>query len=196
MYKGVSIDAKPHEPELADPAPVAAAPSEHAVPELDPLDFDGFFVRELPRLVALLTALTGQRAVAEELSQETLLRAHVRWNRISGYDSPSAWVRRTALNLANNAWARRRTEKRLVAKLGGLPPARHAAPVDEEFWDTVRRLPDRQATAVVLHYLEDLSVRDVAAAMGCAEGTAKAHLHKGRANLAVLLENPETTHGH
>ncbi|MEO6988860.1 MAG: SigE family RNA polymerase sigma factor [Aquihabitans sp.] len=164
-------------------------------PELDPLDFDEFFLRELPRLVALLTALTGQRAVAEELAQEALLRAHVRWNRISKYDSPSAWARRAALNLANNAWSRRRTESRLVARLGSLPPARETAAVDHEFWATVRQLPDRQATAVVLHYLDDLSVRDVAAAMGCAEGTAKAHLHKGRTNLALLLENPETTHG-
>ena len=191
----MSIDAKPYEPEITVPGEAPLASNGGAVPELDLLDFDGFFLRELPRLVALLTALTGQRAVAEELAQEALLRAHVRWNRISKYESPSAWVRRTALNLATNAWSRRRTEARLVNRLGALPPACESSAVDHEFWATVRQLPDRQATAVVLHYLDDLSVRDVAAAMGCAEGTAKAHLHKGRANLAVLLENPETTHG-
>ncbi len=191
----MSIDAQPHEPQISDTGSDSFGSAYVDVSELDPLGFDGFFLREMPRLVAMLTALTGQRAVAEELAQEALLRAHVRWNRISGYDSPSAWVRRTALNLANNAWARRRTEARLVNRLGALPPARETAVVDHEFWATVRQLPDRQATAVVLHYLDDLSVRDVASAMGCAEGTAKAHLHKGRTNLALLLDNPETTHG-
>ena len=191
----MSIDAQSHQPQISTTGTTRRASSDGDASEFVLFDFDGFFLRELPRLVAMLTALTGQRAVAEELSQEALLRAHVRWNRISRYDSPSAWVRRTAINLANNAWARRRTEARLVNRLGALPPARESAVVDHEFWATVRQLPDRQATAVVLHYLDDLSVRDVAAAMGCAEGTAKAHLHKGRANLALLLDNPETNHG-
>jgi RNA polymerase sigma-70 factor (ECF subfamily) len=55
----------------------------------------------------------------------------------------------------------------------------------------VRRLPARQAAAVALHYLEDRPVTEVASILGCAEGTAKAHLHKGRTNLAKLLDVPE-----
>ena len=48
-----------------------------------------------------------------------------------------------------------------------------------EFWHAVRRLPKRQAQAVALHYLEDASVAEIAAIMGCAENTVKVHLHRG-----------------
>lgn len=44
---------------------------------------------------------------------------------------------------------------------------------------------------MILYYLEDRAVSEVAAVLGCAEGTAKAHLHKGRASLARLLDRPE-----
>lgn len=55
--------------------------------------FDEFFRAEYPGLVVLLTAMSGSRAAAEELAQEAMLRAHVRWDRISRYDRPGAWVR-------------------------------------------------------------------------------------------------------
>lgn len=153
-------------------------------------DYRTFFSRHYPPLVGLLTALTGDRAVAEELAQEAMLRAHLRWNRVHRLDDPGAWVRHVGINLARNAFARRRTERRLVDRLGGLPQ-RDVAPPDAstgDFWAVVRTLPSRQATAVTLHYLEDRSVAEVAEIMGCATGTAKAHLHKGRSRLARLLD--------
>ena len=52
----------------------------------------------------------------------------------------------------------------------------------------LRALPDRQRVAVALHYLADLSVADVAAAMGISEGAVKTHLHRARSQLAVSLE--------
>jgi DNA-directed RNA polymerase specialized sigma24 family protein len=54
-----------------------------------------------------------------------------------------------------------------------------------------RSSPKRQARAVVLHYLIDLPVAQVAEVMGCREGTAKAHLDRGRRTLARLLEPSE-----
>jgi RNA polymerase sigma-70 factor (ECF subfamily) len=60
-------------------------------------------------------------------------------------------------------------------------------PPDDEFWSAVRGLPARQAQAVALHYLEDRSVADIAAVLGCAEATVKVHLHRGRLALARTL---------
>lgn len=162
--------------------------------ELDVFGFDGFFAREYPRLVTLLTAVTGRRAVAEEIAQEAMLRAHQRWNRVSRYDLPGAWLRRVALNLAGHQRSRGRTEDRTLRRLSDQRPP-PPTEVDDDFWAVVRGLPPRQAAAVTLFYLEDRPVAEVAAILGCAEGTAKAHLHKGRAALARLLENPETPHG-
>lgn len=158
--------------------------------------YEQFFRAEYPKLVSLATAMTGDRRVAEELAQEALLRAHRRWGRVSAYDMPGAWVRRVTINLASSARSRRGRERRALDRLGSeRPPVAPYDYADDDFWALVRRLPSRQAAAVALHYLEDRSVADVAAALGCAEGTAKAHLHKGRAALARLLALPEAPDG-
>jgi RNA polymerase sigma-70 factor, ECF subfamily len=59
-----------------------------------------------------------------------------------------------------------------------------------EVWDAVQRLPLRQRTAVALHYLSDLPQKDVATAMGVAQGTVAATLHEARRRLAVTLARP------
>ena len=51
----------------------------------------------------------------------------------------------------------------------------------------VRRLPRNQRVAITLRYVEDLSIPDVAAAMGCAEATVRVHLHRARRRLAELM---------
>ncbi len=58
---------------------------------------------------------------------------------------------------------------------------------DDEFWKAVRGLPKRQSQVIALHYLEELSVAEIAEILECAEGTVKVHLHKGRKRLADRL---------
>lgn len=173
----------------------ASAPPIVSAPVARVLTYEELFPAEYPRLVALLTALCGDRAQAEDIAQEAMLRAHVRWDRISRYDDPAAWVRRVAINLASHGRNRRRSERRALDRLGHRRPAAQppatAALEAEQLWATVRTLPRRQAAAVALHYLEDMSVAEVAVVLGCAEGTAKVHLHRGRAALAQMLDVQE-----
>ena len=77
--------------------------------------------------------------------------------------------------------------------LGAVLPS--LAAEDEEFWKAVRALPKRQSQAIALFYLEDLSIAQISEILDCAQGTVKAHLHKGRARLAnkLGLEAGETT---
>lgn len=196
---GVSLaggSRRTESPPVPVPETPGSAPTADAV-ELDLRGFDSFFTQEYPRLVALLTAMTGHRTVAEDLAQEAMVRAHQRWDRVSRYDIPAAWVRRVAINLAGNNRARRRSERRALVRLAGERPAWEVLlgrdDGRDDFWAVVRKLPARQSAAVILHYLEDRPVADVAAILGCAEGTAKAHLHKGRSNLARMLDLPEDT---
>jgi RNA polymerase sigma-70 factor (ECF subfamily) len=179
------------------PWPVAVPVTDGRASEARVSGYEAFFRDEYPRLVTLLVAVTGSRPVAEELAQEALLRAHVRWSRIVRYERPGAWVRRVALNLASHHRNRRRTEQRAVDRLGRQPAEPYAyadaTTGGHDFWALVRRLPPRQAAAVALHHLEDRPVAEVALILGCAEGTAKAHLHKGRAALARMLDIPEET---
>ena len=89
---------------------------------------------------------------------------------MSGYERPGAWARRVLANKAAGRGRRAGREQRAYGR-----------------WAEVRKLPDRQAQAVALHYLEDLPIAAIALVLGCAEGTVKAHLHRGRLRLAQAL---------
>lgn len=153
--------------------------------------FEAFFTDEYRRVVGLTFALCGRRGLAEELAQDAFVKAYQRWSSVSGYDDPGAWVRRVAANLATSAWRRRVREARAMARLAARRPAPADVTVDDPaFWAAVRRLPERQAQCVALHYLEDRSTADVAAVLGIAEATVRVHLHRARAELARVLGEP------
>ena len=63
------------------------------------------------------------------------------------------------------------------------------ASADPELWRLVRRLPEQQRWAVALHYVEDRPVAEVAAVLGCSEGSVKTHLSRARATLARQLDD-------
>lgn len=143
-------------------------------------------------LVAAMTAVTGDRAEAEDVVQEAFARALVAW-RSGAPDNPEAWLRTVALNAARTRWRRLRRGLALTvaeltvvdrnADVPGLSPDRVA------LLAALRRLPHGQREAVAMHHLADLPVAEVAALLGVAEGTVKARLSRGRAALAVLLDD-------
>ncbi|HVM02180.1 MAG TPA: sigma-70 family RNA polymerase sigma factor [Acidimicrobiales bacterium] len=150
--------------------------------------FEELYRRELAAVVALAYVLSGSRTAAEELAQEAFLAAHRSWDRIGRYDDPAAWVRRVCANRAVSVVRRRASEARALVRLGARRAVPDELPADSaEFWRAVRRLPRRQAQVVALHYLEDRPVDEVAAILGVAGGTVKAHLHRARRALAREL---------
>ena len=150
--------------------------------------FEDLYRREFASVVALAYVLSGSRWAAEELAQDAFLAAHRKWVDISEYDDPAAWVRRVCVNRSTSMLRRRTSEARALARLAGRRVLPDELPPDASaFWDAVRRLPRRQAQVVALHYLDDLSVVDIAAVLACAEGTVKAHLHRARRALAPDL---------
>ncbi len=148
--------------------------------------FDGFFAREHKRVLAVCIALVG-RGAGEDVAQEAFIRAFVRWDKVRTLDRPDAWVRRVAINLATSRARRIAAEARAFTRWRRIAASPMEGESESPFWDEVRRLPRRQAQAVALHYADDLAVADVAAVMGCAEGTVKAHLHAARSVLAARL---------
>ena|ERR1019366_8036484 len=120
--------------------------------------------------------ILGDQGDAEDVAQETLARAVVRWSRLK--DRPEGWVTRVASNLAIDRYRRRR--RRPVAPMTG--PVGLVDPYLGERGDLVvalRRLPRRQREAVVLRYLGDLSEAQVAPEMGCSIGAVKSHGARG-----------------
>jgi RNA polymerase sigma-70 factor (ECF subfamily) len=89
---------------------------------------------------------------------------------------------------------RRVAEARALARVGGRRILPDTLPErDEAVWRAVRALPHRQAQVVALYYVDDQPVVEIAAILGCAEGTVKAQLHKARQSLARELA-PTTEH--
>src|SRR5262249_7531321 len=108
---------------------------------------------------------------------------------ISGYDEPGAWVRRVAINLAMSRLRRGARELRALTRLAGRRADDwHMPEESREFWAAVRALPRQQAVVLTLHYYADLPVADIATVLGLAEGTVKAHLHKGRDALRKQID--------
>jgi RNA polymerase sigma-70 factor (ECF subfamily) len=156
-----------------------------------PVHFDDFFRSEYPRLVPMVHALLGDRDRAEDVAQEALATAQQSWPTVSRYERPGAWVRRVALNRASNV--RRRRGREVVAlRRVGIEPETADAPAmgDERLWKLVRELPEQQRFAVVLYYVEDRSVAEVAEILECSEGSVKTHLSRARAALARALGDP------
>jgi RNA polymerase sigma-70 factor (ECF subfamily) len=151
------------------------------------------------RLVSQLFAVTGDYAAAQDAVQEAFVRAINAHRRLESVNNPEAWLRRVALNVARSRWRRlRRLDVLLgigraaapgVSQMPALSPDRVAVV------QALRALPAGQREALALHHLADLSVAEVAAALGVPVGTVKARLSRGRARLAQLLadETDEST---
>ena len=158
-------------------------------PEPGPEPFDDFYLREYPAVVGLLQGLLRSRLVAEELAQETFLIAYRDWDRVSALDNPRAWVRTVALNQRGSflrALLRQQArEQRSVVR--EEDDTIKLADEHAEVWQAIRTLPPSQAQVIALHYYEDYSITQIAAALGRAPGTIKAQLHHGRRRLARVL---------
>lgn len=167
------------------------------------VDEEGFreFVRtRLPRLSRAAYLLAGGHAQAEDLLQATLIKAAVRWSRISAVGDPEAYIRKILYHEHVRSWRRRRFLEQPTAVVPDGP-----SPADETERAVLRlvleqalaKLTPRQRAVVVLRYFEDLSEAATAQVMGTSVGTVKsqtshalARLRKLAPELAGLVEEP------
>jgi RNA polymerase sigma-70 factor, ECF subfamily len=151
--------------------------------------FEEFYSGAVGRLLGQLFPVTGDLHEAEEVVQEAFARASVRWARLRDYDVPEAWVRRVAMNLAADRARRLRRQARAILRIG--PPPEVPSASVEALAEALRGLPVRQRQVIVLHYLVDLPVEEVARTMAMPDGTVKSLLARGRRALAAKLAEPE-----
>jgi RNA polymerase sigma factor (sigma-70 family) len=147
------------------------------------------FVRdEYGPVVAGLALISGSRAAAEDAVQEALARALLRGT--EDLQSVGAWVVRVALNLVRNDFRRWRAELRVRrAAVGGEATTHPQDRVDTavDIARALRRLSRRQREVLVLRYYLDMSVPEMADALGIRQGTIKALLHRARGAMAASL---------
>ena len=127
--------------------------------------------------------IVGDRAEAEDIAQEALARALVRWKRLAGHEE--AWVVRVASNLALDrvrATARRARHRPQVREVPGPGGDR----VDLQ--RGLGKLSKRQREVVVLRFLVGCTEAEVADALGCSVGSIKQHSSRGMAVLREVMK--------
>jgi len=154
-------------------------------------DFCEFYQANYGRVVAMATAMLGDRREAEDVAQEAFARALARWSRLCRYDQPGAWVRTVALRLAIDSARRARRGVRATVALAAQRRPDDPEPSDAlpftALGAALRTLPLRERHVIVLHYLADLPVAEIARECGLPSGTVKARLAAGRKRLGQQL---------
>ena len=163
---------------------------------MDEAEFDEFYAASYARITRQLYAMIGDRDEAEECVQEAFAKAWAHRRRLDRTQHPEAWVRTAAYRHAVSRWrrvqrGRRHPDRARAAPLSSAPPSdAHVAVVA-----ALRQLPEHERRVIVLHHLADLPVREVAAELHVPEGTVKARLSRGRAALALLLDDANGSQG-
>jgi RNA polymerase sigma factor (sigma-70 family) len=145
------------------------------------LVFEEAFEDLYVRAYGVAYQLLGRRSEAEDVAQETLARAFVRWHKIGAY--AEAWVVRVAGNLAIDAWRRlqRVDTDAATERYAASAPGPTGQRVD--LHSALDGLSRRQREVLVLRFLADLPEADVARALGCSVGSVKQHASRGLAAL-------------
>lgn len=158
-------------------------------------DFAEFYQASYRRMVALVAAMTGDWCQAEDIAQEAYARALTRWPQVARYDLPEAWVRRVAIRLTVDALRRMGRAVRLSARLaaGERDGARGARDPGDPLAatalsDAMMRLPLPHRQVLVLYYLADLPVEEIARDCGISPSTVRSRLAAARDRLERQLK--------
>jgi RNA polymerase sigma-70 factor, ECF subfamily len=154
-------------------------------------EFDEFYESHFDRVARALTLAGGDRELAHDAAQEAFARALRQWRKVREMARPDGWVYVVGMNQMRDHW--RRTERRRgrASQPEFVADNTSAVVTRVSVRDAIETLPPRQREAVVLRYLADLPLTDVADAMGCAVGTVKATLHQAMASMRIELDDTE-----
>ena len=157
---------------------------------------DALFRAHYGRLVRALTLACGNREVAEDAVQEAFVKAHLHWRRIQRYDDPVGWVRRVAINRLRDDHRRQSRKGRALQRLSGEPQFDEVDQLSfgSDLSKMLIQLPRQQRIAMALFYVDELSIAEVASALGVSEGAVKSYLHQGRARLRSVVASGEEVH--
>jgi RNA polymerase sigma-70 factor (sigma-E family) len=141
-------------------------------------------------LLRIAAMLTGNRADAEDLVQDTLASTYLAWGKIHDRGALDSYVRRAMVNTHISWWRRRKLEEFPTDE---LPDQAVADPArDSDLAEVVRRaidrLPRRMRAAVMLRYFEDMTEPEIAALLGVSLGTVKSTVSRAVARLRVDAE--------
>lgn len=159
---------------------------------------ENLYLRHGPEALKLAFLLTGDKELAEDISQEAFVRAARRLTGLRNADAFGWYLRRTVVNMANSHLRRLRVERAYLKRLVGSGAPKGVPLPDvvtrEMVRDALEQLPARQRAVVVLKYYQDLTDSQIAAVLGWPVGSVKSALHRAVAALRRRLDEEERWH--
>lgn len=153
-------------------------------------DFKDQLLAQLDSLYRFAMVLSRNREEAEDLVQQTCLKAMENLEQCSRHGNQKAWL----FTVLKNQWLNRVRElaaRKFVAfEEQDLLEEHHAGhdPESFEVWSALQKLPQAQREIVLLRDLEGFSYDEIALLLDCPAGTVMSRLHRARAQLRTLLE--------
>lgn len=148
--------------------------------------FESFYRSERAQIARALTLTLRDHHLAIEAVDEAMTRAYARWGRIAGFDNPSGWVYRVALNWATSVRNRHRRRPPPHVERG---PMDVSAPGEPDVLAALGELDVPQRSVVVCRFYLGLSELETAQALGIRPGTVKSRLHRALRRLEVRLDH-------
>jgi RNA polymerase sigma-70 factor (sigma-E family) len=153
-------------------------------------DFESWMSSRQHKLLRTAYLLTGDVHAAEDLTQTTLAKVYLAWDRVSAAQSVDAYARKIMVNEHTSMWRRLWRHREVVSDT-----STHEVPVaateydgvGAALWEAVTALPERQRAVVVLRYYEQLSEKEAAEALGVSLGTVKSQASRALDTLRSRL---------
>ena len=149
------------------------------------LTFEDLFAEQHERLYRALYLIVGNRHEAEELMQDAFVKVLERWDRI---DNPAGYLYRSALNSTRSRFRRLQLAAKRTLAIGEPEDPFAAADLRDQVVRSLRELPERQRTALVLVDLLDLPSDDAAKVLRVTPATVRSLASHARAALKLSME--------
>lgn len=147
-------------------------------------------LREYPGIYRMLTALSGEREVGADLTQQAFMHAWGALAEFRGGSSLRTWLRRIAYHEYTH-WLRDRKADLPLADAASVPDLRHAADLDTiAVGQALCALPEELRTPFLCFYMQGMPLREIAALTEAPLGTVKSRLFTARARLREMLAPP------
>ncbi|WP_432564929.1 SigE family RNA polymerase sigma factor [Kineococcus sp. SYSU DK003] len=157
--------------------------------EAGTVTFEEFVTARGAALVRLARGLLRDPDTAEDVVQDVLAKALLKWGRISSADDPVAYVNRMVVNASTSFWRRAARREHATDQLpdAGYGDATGQLADRDELLAALRELPTKQRTVLVLRHFEDYSDEQIADLLDVTTGTVRSNAHRGLATLRTAL---------
>ena len=159
----------------------------------DEADFERLYNTSYGKILGTLTAMLGDRAAAEDCSQDAFERAYKKWSTWKPIAPAEAWVHRIAINAAVSHQRKMKLREvgEVIRRIGRpeLAPDPQVLIERRDLAEALAKLPPKQSAAIVLRHYHGYTNRAIAQALGIPERTVASRLAVAKDRLRVMLRS-------